>query len=123
MAEKKLCGHVNKHSLGTDRKPDEMKCDLPDGHAGNHQGVHIELQRVEDAQIVDGSEVISVRYEEVEVRRGWNDMAGVPVSEIPTPKEPSQPTMLELEKRVKELEQNGKWKPGQSLNEIQVARG
>jgi hypothetical protein len=120
--KKELCGHINRHSTGTDGKLDNVKCDLEKGHSGNHSGVHKELEKTVDTKVINGEEVTTTRYDEVDTRRGWNDMAGTPVSEIPVPPEPKQPTMLELEKRVKELEKDGKWKPGQALSEIQVAR-
>ena len=110
-----LCGHVNRHSFGTDRKLDNLTCDLLPGHTGDHSAIHKELQRTENAEIIDGKEVTEVTYEEVEIRRGWGDMAGTPVSEIPTPPPAGPLTMLELENRVKQLEADGKWNPDKTL--------
>jgi len=108
MADAKKCGHINRHSIGLDRKLDNLECDLPQGHEGNHQGNHKEYQKTEDVKIVNGEETITIRYKEVEVRRGWTDMAGTPVSEIPVPDPVKQPTLQDLEDRMKVLEEGGK---------------
>lgn len=112
-----LCGHVNRHSFDTDHKLDNLTCDLPTGHTGDHSALHMELQRTENANIIDGKEVISVTFEKFAVRRGWNDMAGTPTSEIPAPAPVNPPTMLELENRIQQLEADGKWNPNKTLAE------
>jgi len=109
-----LCGHVNRHSFGTDRKLDNMVCDLLKGHTGDHSGVHDELVRVENASIVDGREVTSVTYETVQRRCSWNDMAGTPVAELPKPVPVAPLTLIELEQRLNQLEQ---WNPNKPLSQ------
>ena len=103
-----ICGHVNRHSYGVDRELDNITCDLPKGHDGDHSAMHDELQKTENVKIVDGTEVVSVTYETIQQRRGWTDMAGTPVSQI-TPGTVEQPSLEEVEKRVMELERNGKF--------------
>ena len=113
-----LCGHVNRHSLGVNNKLDNLKCDLKNGHSGDHSGVHTELQRAEDTQIINGEEVIKVTYEKVDVRRGWTAMAGTPVSEMPVPPEPKPATLMDIDNRLRKLEQDGKWDPNKKLSEV-----
>jgi hypothetical protein len=102
--EIELCGHVNRHSLGLDKKQDGLACDLRKGHHGDHEGWHIEYEKHEVTKIVKGEEETNIVYEPVQVRRQWGDAAGVPVSEIPAPPPVSQPTMASLEQRVQKLE-------------------
>jgi len=37
------CGHINAHSLDLANKPDNLECDQPKGHPGNHSAPHMEL--------------------------------------------------------------------------------
>jgi len=117
-AVKKVCGHVNMHSIGVDKKLDKMSCDLKPGHDGDHSGVHEELQRTEETEYVNGEEITRVKYFPVERRCAWSDMAGTPVSEMPKPDPVRPPTMLELQGRIEQLEREGKWEPGKKLSEI-----
>lgn len=99
-----VCGHVNRHSVGLDKKLDNMSCDLRPGHHGDHEGWHTEYQRHDETRIVKGEEETFAVYEAVDIRRQWSDAAGIPVAEIPPPPPPEQPTMAALDKRVMRLE-------------------
>jgi hypothetical protein len=72
----KLCGHVNKHSLGLDSLPDNMTCFLPPGHEGPHRGKHktrFVTYKFKDRKVVEKNE--EIRDAESE----WLDEANVPV--------------------------------------------
>jgi len=57
------CGHENSHSVDMDNKPDALKCTLEEGHAGNHEALHVE----KDPSDPEGT---------VEVTAFWSDAAG-----------------------------------------------
>ena len=95
---KETCGHINKHSYGTDGKLDNLACDLPAGHTGNHSGQHLERAKhqiagmteevfvdVEKEVIANGRRQIIVEGQRLWqglVRAEWNDQAGTLASEI-----------------------------------------
>jgi hypothetical protein len=91
------CGHVNKHSLGVDRKPDNLACTLEKGHEGNHSALHFEsstqlspmLSEAEQNKynIIDGDD--GKTYYEGYIERHWTDDAGIPASEI-KPRSPGE---------------------------------
>lgn len=100
----KVCGHVNRHSVGLDKKLDYMLCDKPPGHSGDHEGDHLEWEKHEETSIVHGEEEIRVFYAEVVLRRQWNDAAGVEVKNIPPPVAAPQLSLADLERRVSDIE-------------------
>ena len=65
--EVKYCGHINRHSIGAGGEPDNLACDLPEGHEGNHSAVHQEIHYLKGKVIFDD-------YGRVE----WTDAAGTP---------------------------------------------
>lgn len=86
-----LCGHINRHSYGVDGKPDELSCDLPLGHEGNHGAWHYEEGTQLSSMLTDDeSQKFEVKYMDDDgkplyagtIRREWNDMAGIPANEI-----------------------------------------
>lgn len=80
--EKELCQSVDRHSIGVDGKPDNVKCILPEGHAGDHKGVH--QKRVEKRKIYDQvyGKHIDTEYEVIETDVYWNNAAEVPAKDI-----------------------------------------
>jgi hypothetical protein len=98
------CGHVNRHSIGLDKKPDNVACDLPKGHGGDHEGEHEEYVKEYDTRIENGIEITRTILVAVKRRVQWGDMAGIPFSQIPRPLPPAPPTVANLEKRLRSLE-------------------
>ena len=81
MATVLLCGHINRHSLGTNNKPDNLSCTLPSGHSGDHEALHAELIESNRDYNEKGA-VVHIDYEERKFLRQWNDMAGIPLEKI-----------------------------------------
>jgi hypothetical protein len=114
------CGHINKHAYGVDGKPIDLKCELEEGHTGNHRAMHKQKTTkisatlsAEDALKFKQVEENGKTYYVAELPVEWNDMAGTPVDEI-VPGSPgvqviqsdfAQPAQVaDLKKRVAELE-------------------
>lgn len=97
MAKAEKCGHINRHSIGVDGKPDNLECTLPAGHSGPHSAPHHEIAKQMSASLAGGSadefepvrdEYGNVLYEGTPVR-SWGDAAGIPPGEI-VPGSPGQ---------------------------------
>jgi len=94
MPEKKVCGHINKQNWNY--KPDlghsvleDLACDLPAGHDGNHSAEKHEVVFKNGGQSWEGDK-----------RVAWTDAAGTPADQI----EPDLQSLVELkEKREREL--------------------
>lgn len=86
-AEPKIeaCGHINKHFVNVEGEPEDLPCDLPKGHAGNHEADYLCL-RVRDGSIKDArlkSVIISGKEMVIKTERGeWSDEASTPTDEI-----------------------------------------
>jgi hypothetical protein len=90
-----VCGHINRHSYGTDGKFDNLSCVLEKGHLGEHSAPHVE-ERITHMREKSGKITGEIRTKET-VNAYWGDMAGTPVNQIPVPKEIKPPLMAELE--------------------------
>lgn len=97
MAKAEKCGHINRHSVGVDGKPDNLECTLPAGHSGPHSAPHHEVAKQMSASLAGNSadqfepvvdQLGNVLYEGNPVRY-WTDAAGVPANEI-VPASPGQ---------------------------------
>jgi hypothetical protein len=95
VQEVELCGHINRHSYGIDGQLDNLACDLPKGHAGDHSAMHKEVN-VSHMRDVNRKVTGEIRNE-YKVRAYWGDAAGIPVGQLPPTPEIQPPTMLELE--------------------------
>jgi len=86
VPEVELCGHINRHSLGLDGKPDNLACTLPKGHTGNHSAEHYEVATqvsgmLEDVQSMEFNQLPDGKME-ITTLREWGDMAGIPAKDI-----------------------------------------
>jgi hypothetical protein len=97
------CGHINRHSIGIDNKPDNPACDLPKGHAGDHHGVHkmkVERERFYERET---GRLLKIEYDEAEAETHWSDMAGTPVKDIKPGPLPSRSKKSEIMQVVEQL--------------------
>jgi hypothetical protein len=85
-----VCGHVNKHSLGPDGKPDNLSCTLDPGHSGPHAAEHYEVHYFKAEHRKGGRVLRPKRDYEGPVLRHWADEAGTPPDQI-------EPNNTELE--------------------------
>lgn len=90
-----LCGHINRHSNGVDGKPDNLACEKPLGHSGNHGAMHEELRSFGEG---GGTEPKGFTWRE------WLDIAGTPVDQI-------KPDPSSIRSRRKEADDE--WVPNQ----------
>lgn len=122
IPEVKLCGHINRHSIGADGKPDNLACTLPEGHVGLHQAPHYEIAtQISGMLDADESMQFTQRTDgllEGTIMRSWNDQAGIPADQI-KPRTPGQhlvsadhmfpevesQRISELEEKIAKLEQ------------------
>lgn len=72
------CGHVNKHSRGTNGQLDDLPCEKPQGHDGNHGAFHLQYVNNDSGLVIIGKK----KYTEDKVWCEWTDAAGVLASEI-----------------------------------------
>lgn len=98
------CGHINRHSIGLDRKPDNVACDKPKGHNGDHEGEHEEYIKFYETTIENGVEITRVKLVAEKRRVQWGDMAGIPFDKIPRPAPLPPPTLSNLAERMARLE-------------------
>ena len=105
-SEDNKCGHTNYHSIGPDGKFDHPVCEKKAGHSGDHQGRHMENQRRERVEILNGVERTQSILVPVERVVQWGDMAGTPTDDIPAPPPVKQPSLQDLEDRMNQLEKN-----------------
>jgi len=115
-----ICGHINKHHNNVDGELEDLKCELPAGHQGDHQADYLcfratngsvkQAKQIAQAQVegraitifVSGKELI----ETVE-KSYWSDGASVPAADI-------KPDLEQL-KRLKASK-------GDMLDEAQILR-
>jgi len=64
-----ICGHENVHAQYDD--VEHLRCELPDGHSGNHAAKVYEVSYGRGGVTGEGKKVVE-----------WSDMAGIPVDEI-----------------------------------------
>jgi hypothetical protein len=80
--EPQVCGHVNRHSYGTDGKLQPLSCDLAPKHEGDHHARHI--RNVKDEPETDAKgRVVKQTYHTEEAETWWKDAAGKPAHLIP----------------------------------------
>lgn len=77
---KPVCGHINKQHTGTDGKLEDLVCNLPEGHKGDHKAKH--QRNIPDYEHDDKGKVKKVTYHQEEVETSWGDAAGTPASQI-----------------------------------------
>lgn len=75
-----VCGHINKHYVNHKGMLEDLRCDLPDGHSGDHHAIG--RRKVSDPITDNKGRVVEERYHEEEVDAYWGDAAGVPAKEI-----------------------------------------
>lgn len=99
-----MCNHVNKQFVNMQGQFEDLKCELPDGHAGDHQARYKCLRIVEgikdprkESQVLNGKE-----YYVVEETAFWGDAADKTVFEIAE----------EMEAKRKQLEEFKAANPG-----------
>lgn len=80
MAKEGTCGHINKHYFNTQGKLEDLACDLPKGHTGDHHA--IALRNMPEYTHDHKGIPIKVVYTETETETYWGDMAGTPAKEI-----------------------------------------
>ena len=73
-----MCDHINKQFVNIEGQLEDLTCDLPDGHAGDHHAKHKALRLIEgikdprrETALKDGRE-----YYIVEEEGFWTDAAG-----------------------------------------------
>lgn len=98
------CGHVNKHHVGLNGKPEDLACTLPAGHKGDHSAEfeclrpydgsfeHAGLKRYQMGSKVINGAVVPTEYVKTKDTAYWSDGAGVPAAEI----EPDQEQLAHL---------------------------
>lgn len=75
-----LCGHISKHHYNSKNRLEDIACDLPKGHTGDH---HAKYMKMVDAPEADARGiVIDHHYHEEEADAYWGDAAGVPAANI-----------------------------------------
>lgn len=80
MAEKEVCGHINKHSYNTRGKLEDLSCTLEKGHDGDHSAPY--KKNVGESVHDEKGRIVSVKYTPEESIAYWNDGAGVLAKEI-----------------------------------------
>lgn len=80
-----VCGHINKHFVNIEGEPEDLACDLPAGHAGNHEADYKCLRQpngtIQDARLEKIS--VSGKVYVVKTERGdWSDGAATPAENI-----------------------------------------
>lgn len=115
------CPHINKQHYNTKGKLEDLQCDLPAGHKGDHHAVYIRLtpNHIADARGI----VVKEHYDEDAADVFWGDAAGTLASGI-RPAEVQQMTdyqkdlvmmelkrdpTLPLEKAVALAKEKGTW--------------
>lgn len=78
--KEEICGHVNKHYINTKGRLEDLTCDLPKGHAGDHHAVCV--RKIPDPLTDNKGRVIEERYREEEADAYWGDVAGTPAKDI-----------------------------------------
>jgi hypothetical protein len=79
---KVVCGHINRHSLGPNGKPDNLSCTMKPGHSGPHSAMHYEKNYF-PAEHKKGGEIMEPKLDyEGEIIRHWADQAGTPADKI-----------------------------------------
>jgi hypothetical protein len=90
MPKAEKCGHINRHSIGVDGKPDNLECTLDSGHPGAHSAPHHEIAKQLSGTLEDEDrDVFETKYDEQgelyyegHPLRSWTDAAGIPAKEI-----------------------------------------
>lgn len=115
------CQHINKQHYNAKGKLEDLQCDLPEGHKGDHHATYSRLipDPLTDAKGI----VIKEYYNEEEAEAFWGDAAGTPTSGIKPADIPQMtdyqkdlvmavlkrdPTM-QLEKAVEVAKTSGAW--------------
>lgn len=68
------CGHVNKQHYGTDGRLQDLICNLPKGHDGDHRALY--AMKIGEPVNDEKGRVIRTNYREEERYGYWNDSAG-----------------------------------------------
>lgn len=98
-----VCGHINRHSFGVDGEPDNLACERPKAHLGNHGADQLQRSR-NLGEALSPSMTASFKpvlhketgerlYYEGKIWSEWGDLAGTPADEI-VPMKPGE-TMIE----------------------------
>ena len=89
-----LCGHVNRQHHNINNELEDLKCELPKGHAGDHSAEyeclrpfdgsykHAQLKRVTMSQRLINGAVVPSEYVKVTEHTFWSDAAGTPAANI-----------------------------------------
>lgn len=101
-----MCKHINKQFIGIEGQLEDLVCDLPEGHTGEHRAKYKALRLVDgmkdprkETKIMNGRE-----YYIVEEDAEWGDAAGKTVFEIAE----------EMEAKRKQLAEFKEANPGMS---------
>jgi len=78
--ESALCGHINRHYYNPKGRLEDLACDLPKGHTGDHHAKH--LINVPDPIVDSKGGVIEQHYRQEEADAYWGDAAGTPAQDI-----------------------------------------
>lgn len=80
-----VCGHINRHFVNIEGEPEDLVCDLPAGHAGNHEADYQCLRprngSIQDARL-QGILISGKDYVVKTERADWSDGAATPANEI-----------------------------------------
>ena len=74
------CDHVNKQHYNTKGRLEDLKCDLEEGHKGDHHAFY--EKNVPDHETNDKGQVTKSRYTQETAEAWWGDLAGTPAKEI-----------------------------------------
>lgn len=109
-----MCDHINKQFVNIEGQLEDLTCDLPDGHAGDHHAKHKALRLIEgikdprrETALKDGRE-----YYIVEEEGFWTDAAGKSTFEIAD----------EMAEKRRKLEEFKAANPGRGEEHRQKAR-
>lgn len=78
--EPKLCGHINKHFYNAKGKLEDLPCDLPARHKGDHHAVYTRL--VPNPLLNEKGQVVEARYDEEQAEAFWGNAAGTLAKDI-----------------------------------------
>lgn len=79
-----MCNHINKQFVNTDGQYEDLKCELPDEHAGDHQAKYKCLRSIEGIKDPRRETIVKngKEFYVVEEDAFWGDAAGKTTFEI-----------------------------------------
>jgi hypothetical protein len=76
----KTCGHINKQHYNAKGRLEDLKCDLEEGHKGDHHAIY--EKNIPDYETDEKGRVTKAKYTQEPAEAYWNSDAGIPASEI-----------------------------------------